>query len=127
MGIHAKCRKAISKYATSVKALPGPRMLQVLKFVNEHDNYKLSDIRESVWPGLFDRAYRNITWFESNVKYMNPERLIALAKHQVAGYSSCLFAKLVKRGWLVYDTSYRWHITELGVSKIIEHELLTNP
>jgi len=125
MRIHQKCLKAVNPKLNH-KQVYGNRTLQILKFVNEHDNWKLSDIREAIWPGLFDRTYKNITYIEVNVKYMNPERLIALAKHTVSGYGSDIFAKCVRRGWLVYDTQYRWHITELGVSKLIERELLTN-
>jgi len=108
------------------KQVHGNRTLQILRFVNDHDNWKLSDIREAIWPGLFNSICKSITYFEVNVKYMYPEQFIASEKRTMSGYGSSIFARCVRQGWLVYDTQYRWHITELGVSKLIEHELLTN-
>ena len=121
MEIHSRCRKASS--SPTLNRPLGPMAKKVLLFVNTHDNYKLADIREAVWPGLLDRCYKSVSWFESNVKHLNPCRIDALAKHMASGYNSCLFAKLVKRGWLAYDTSYRWHITELGAARLVMDDL----
>lgn len=125
MTIHQKCLKS-SKYASFNDKLPSKRELQILKFVNSHDNYKLKDIREAIWPGLLDRCYKSLDYYNKlygNMFIANPARIDALAKHMVSGYGSGIIAKMVKRGYLVYDTQYRWHITEYGVSKIISHEL----
>ena len=94
-----------------------------MKFVNSHDNYKLKDIREAIWPGLLDRCYKSLEYYGNMFHIANPARIDALAKHMASGYGSSIIAKMVKRGYLVYDTQYRWHITEYGVSKIISYEL----
>ena len=122
MDIHPRCKKAGCSPTLSKKL--GPVARRVLEFVNIHDNWKLADIRNALWPSLLDRCYKSVTHFESNVRFLNPCRIDALAKHMASGYNSCMFAKLVQRGWLVYDTSYRWHLTEMGAAKLVENDLM---
>lgn len=122
MDIHPKCKKAGCSPTLNKKL--GPVARRVLEFVNTHDNWKLADIRNALWPSLLDRCYKSITYYEWNMKCLNPCRIDALAKHMASGYNSCMFAKLVRRGWLVYDTSYRWHLTEMGAAKLVENDLM---
>lgn len=121
MDIHPRCKKA-SKHHAINKPL-GPRMRQVLEFVDTHDGYKLSDIRKALWPWLLDHCYRSVEQLESNHHFINPCRIDALANHMMNGYNSGMFAKLVQRGWLAYDTNYRWHLTDLGAAKLVENDL----
>ena len=124
MKIHKKCLKS-SKYATWNTKLPSRRELQILKFMNTHDNYKLADIREAIWPGLLDRCYKSVLQYEAYHMQL-PTRIDALAKHMASGYGSSIIAKMVKRGWLMYDTDYRWHITEYGAAKLVTNDLAAN-
>ena len=121
MDIHPRCKLAGS--SPTLKPRLGPVARRVLEFVNTHDNWKLADIRNAVWPGLLDRCRKSITYFEWEAKHLNTCQIDALAKHMASGYNSCMFAKLVRRGWLAYDTSYRWHLTDLGALKLVESDL----